>query len=73
MVRYYTATLYRKDDILLISENGEDFYHHGSKRTYSDLGVNPAYWYSRAQLKDVRLATQADFDFFALCAPPATA
>ena len=70
MVKYYTATIYKKDDILLLSEDGKNFYYHGSKRTYSDLGVNPTYSYAREQLKDVRPATLSDFDFFRICPPP---
>ncbi|HFD13298.1 MAG TPA: hypothetical protein ENJ32_12660 [Crenotrichaceae bacterium] len=69
MANYYVATIYKQDDILLISEDGDNFYHFADKRTYSDLGIYPNYHYKESRLKGIRPATNKDFEFFRVKPP----
>lgn len=69
-IKYYVATVYKKDDLMVVSKDGENFYFHADKRTYSDLGINPNHHWTRSRFKCVRLAQPNDFRFFRYQIPP---
>lgn len=69
-IQYYVATVYKKDDLMMVSRDGENFYFYADKRTYSDLGINPNHYWTHSQFKSVKPAQRKDFRFFRYQIPP---
>ena len=68
-IQYYVATVYKKDDLMVLSKDGENFYFYADKRTYSDLGIHPNHHWVYSRFKSVRLARREDFRFFSCQVP----